>query len=223
MWPESWTIAPDCLRLTLRLWNHRLQFLLRRTGNDLCNVFMRLESAWAVEVSALVVALLHLFGHIAAGLGMCRTFAEGAVHHDAFPPSRALRCWLILPASFLRRARCSNVPYSVVKISAVISVSECAKEWRSSNHQANCFIKPRTECSALLWFPQMNHNVTIPLKIVPENGVSGRHRQLFGLTDQLKWYLPLVMVPEQFRVSRYKKGNFLAGEISIKTLTLRGT
>lgn len=66
-------------------WRFWYVFRLWRCGDHLCNALIRLESTGAVQVSALVITLFHLFGHIAARFGMCRTFAVRAVHHFWLP------------------------------------------------------------------------------------------------------------------------------------------
>ena len=59
-------VAPDCLAFFHRLRDDcRKRFGLRRCGDDFRNALAGFERAGAVEVGALVIALLHLLRHIA--------------------------------------------------------------------------------------------------------------------------------------------------------------
>ncbi|KTS14717.1 hypothetical protein RSA31_21740 [Pantoea dispersa] len=79
---ECRTVTAQRLTFSYRFrWCFRYVFRLGRFGNDLCDALIRLESAGAVQVSALVITLFHLFGHIATRFGMCRTFAVRTMHH----------------------------------------------------------------------------------------------------------------------------------------------
>lgn len=66
-------------------WLCRYVFRLWRCGDHPCDALIRLESTRAVQVSALVITLFHLFGHIAARFGVRSTFAVWTVHHFWLP------------------------------------------------------------------------------------------------------------------------------------------
>lgn len=78
---------------------------LRRRGDDFRNALAGFKRTGAVEVSALVIALLHQLGHIAARFGVRRAFAVRAVHHFFLPSLNTFRNHKAYLITFLTRFR----------------------------------------------------------------------------------------------------------------------